>query len=94
MKITQEEVVKVARLARLALSPEEVNRMTGQLDQILSYVAKLEELDTRNVEPTTHPQGVVNRFRDDEVRPSLDREQALANGPRTGDETFVVPRVI
>ena len=94
MKITTEEVRHVAKLARLDLSDAEVDRMTGQLDAILSYVAKLDELDTTNVVVTTHTQQVVNAFREDEVRPSLPREQALANGPEQNGESFVVPRVI
>lgn len=94
MKITREEVLHVAKLARLELTGEEVDRMTGQLDAILSYVAKLEELDTTDVSVTTHTQQVVNAFREDEVRPSLPRERALANGPEQNGETFVVPKVI
>lgn len=94
MKITREEVLHVAKLARLELTGEEVERMTGQLDAILSYVAKLEELDTTGVSVTTHTQQVVNAFREDEVRPSLPRERALVNGPEQNGETFVVPRVI
>ena len=94
MKITREEVQHVAKLARLELSATEVERMTGQLDAILSYVAKLDELDTSGVAVTTHTQNVVNAFREDEVRPSLPRERALANGPDQNDEAFVVPRVI
>jgi aspartyl-tRNA(Asn)/glutamyl-tRNA(Gln) amidotransferase subunit C len=94
MKITTEEVRHVAKLARLDLSDAEVDRMTGQLDAILTYVAKLDELDTTNVAVTTHTQQVVNAFREDEVRPSLPRELALANGPEQNGESFVVPRVI
>ena len=94
MKITEEEVQRVARLARLDLSSGEVSRMTGQLDAILSYVAKLDELDTTGVPATTHTQDVVNAFRDDIVQPSLNRERALANGPEQNGESFVVPRVI
>ena len=94
MKITCEEVQHVAKLARLELSAAEVERMTGQLDAILSYVAKLDELDTSGVAVTTHTQNVVNAFREDDVRPSLPRERALANGPDQNDEAFVVPRVI
>jgi len=94
MKIIKEEVEKVARLARLHLSPEEVEKMTGQLDTILRYVAKLDELDTSGVEPTTHTQQVSNRFREDEVVPSLDRKEALANAPEQNGEAFVVPRII
>jgi len=84
----------VAKLARLDLTSAEVDRMTGQLDAILSYVAKLDELDTTGVPVTTHTQQVVNAFREDEVRPSLPRERALVNGPEQNGESFVVPRVI
>jgi aspartyl-tRNA(Asn)/glutamyl-tRNA(Gln) amidotransferase subunit C len=94
MKITREEVQHVAKLARLELSEPEVDRMTGQLDAILSYVAKLDELETTGVPVTTHTQDVVNAFREDEVRPSLPRERALQNGPDQNGEAFVVPRVI
>jgi aspartyl-tRNA(Asn)/glutamyl-tRNA(Gln) amidotransferase subunit C len=94
MKITTEEVRRVAALARLELSEAEVERMTGQLDAILSYVAKLDELETTGVAVTTHPQAVVNAFREDEVRPSLTRERALANAPEQNGEAFIVPRVI
>lgn len=94
MKITREEVEHVAKLARLELTAAEVERMTGQLDAILSYVAKLDALDTTGVDVTTHSQQVVNAFREDEVRPSLPRERALANAPEQNGEAFVVPRVI
>lgn len=94
MKITKEEVEQVARLARLELSEKEVERMTGQLDAILGYVAKLDELDTEGISATTHPQDVVNAFREDKVQESLDRDKALANGPDQNGESFVVPRII
>jgi aspartyl-tRNA(Asn)/glutamyl-tRNA(Gln) amidotransferase subunit C len=68
--------------------------MTAQLDTILSYVAKLDELDTTGVPAETYLSEAANAFREDEVRPSLAREKALANGPRHDDEAFVVPRVI
>lgn len=94
MKITRQEVQHVAGLARLELSEAEVDRMTGQLDAILTYVAKLDELDTTGVAVITHTQGVVNAFREDEVRPSLTRQEALANAPEQNGESFVVPRII
>jgi aspartyl-tRNA(Asn)/glutamyl-tRNA(Gln) amidotransferase subunit C len=94
MKITREEVENVARLARLELAGEEVERMTRQLDIILSYVAKLDELDTTGVAVTTHTQSVNNAFRDDEVRESLPREKVLANAPDHNGEAFVVPKII
>ena len=94
MKISKQEVENVARLARLELSGSEVDKMTSQLDTILSYVAKLDELDTAGVPVTTHTQSVTNAFRDDEVRESLPREAALANAPKQNDEAFVVPKII
>lgn len=94
MSITPEEVAKVARLARLELGPDEVTAMTGQLALILEYVDKLRELDTSEVTPVSHALAVVNAFREDEVRPSLPREEALANAPLANGEAFVVPRVI
>ncbi len=94
MKITPQEISHVADLARLHLSQEEVEAMAKQLDEILSYVAKLNELDTGSIAPTTHAISIVNAFRDDEVQPSLERDKALANGPRQNGEAFVVPRVI
>jgi aspartyl-tRNA(Asn)/glutamyl-tRNA(Gln) amidotransferase subunit C len=94
MKITPEEILHVADLARLQLSPEEVDAMAKQLDEILTYVAKLNELDTDGIAPTTHAISIVNAFREDEVKPSLDREKTLANGPQQNGESFVVPKVI
>jgi aspartyl-tRNA(Asn)/glutamyl-tRNA(Gln) amidotransferase subunit C len=94
MKITRQEVQHVAELARLELSEAEVDRMTGQLDAILTYVAKLDELDSTGVPVTTHTQEVVNAFREDEVRSSLTRQEALANAPEQNGESFIVPRVI
>lgn len=94
MKITRKEVEHVARLVRLELQPEEVERMTTLLDTILSYAAKLDELDTSGVAVTTHTQGAGNVFRDDRVHEALNREQVLANGPDQNGEAFVVPRII
>ena len=94
MKITAKEVAHVADLARLDMSPEEGEAMAQQLDEILSYVAKLNELDTDGVAPTTHAISIVNAFREDEVKDSLAREKALANAPQQNGETFVVPKVI
>ena len=94
MKITPQEVSHVADLARLHMSQEEIEAMTRQLDDILTYVAKLNELETEAIVPTTHAISIVNAFREDEVKPSLDREKSLANAPRQNGESFVVPRVI
>lgn len=89
-----EEVRKVANLARLELSEEEVNTYAGQLTSILEYVTLLNEVDTEGVEPMVHAIDQGNVFRADEVRPSLAREDALANAPRTDGQYFQVPQVI
>ena len=94
MKITPQEISHVADLARLHMSQEEVEAMALQLDEILTYVAKLNELDTESVTPTTHAISITNAFREDVVKPSLPRDKALANGPKQNGEAFVVPRVI
>ena len=94
MKITMKEVEHVARLARLELTDEEKERMRAQLDSILSYIDKLDELDTSAVEPTSHVLPMMNVFRDDEVRPSLSQEEALANAPDRQDLFFRVPRIL
>ncbi|GAB4339052.1 MAG: Asp-tRNA(Asn)/Glu-tRNA(Gln) amidotransferase subunit GatC [Desulfobulbaceae bacterium] len=94
MRISREEVRQVADLARLDLDEDEVSRLTDQLDAILGYAAKLNELDTTDIVPTTHSQDIVNAFREDVVRDSLPRERALANGPEQNGESFVVPRII
>ncbi len=93
-KITREEVEHVARLARLELSEEEKARMTDQLDAILGYVDKLSRLDTSTVEPMTTVIPMVSVMREDEVRPSLPLEEALANAPDREDAFFRVPRII
>ena len=94
MKITMKEVEHVARLARLELTNEEKERMRAQLDSILSYIDKLNELDTSAVEPTSHVLPMMNVFRDDEVRPSLSQEETLANAPDRQDLFFRVPRIL
>jgi aspartyl-tRNA(Asn)/glutamyl-tRNA(Gln) amidotransferase subunit C len=94
MKISKKEVLHVAHLARLTLTDEELEKMTGQLDNILSYVEKLNELDTSKIPPTSHVFSVSNAFREDVVRESLPRNEALMNGPKQNGETFQVPRII
>jgi aspartyl-tRNA(Asn)/glutamyl-tRNA(Gln) amidotransferase subunit C len=93
-KITRREVEHVARLARLELTEDEKETMTRQLDSILGYMEKLNELDTSQVEPTSHVIPMVNVMREDEVRPSLSPEDALANAPDREDAFFRVPRII
>jgi aspartyl-tRNA(Asn)/glutamyl-tRNA(Gln) amidotransferase subunit C len=92
--ISREEVQHVARLARLALSDEELERMREQLDAILAYIDKLRQLDVEGVEPTSHAVPLVNVMREDEIAPSLSQESALANAPDRAGEFFRVPRII
>lgn len=94
MKISRAEVEHVAHLARLHLTEEELQKMTEQLDTILSYVEKLEELNTEGLPPTTHALAVSNAFRQDEVRASLSQQESLACSPQHTEELFQVPRVI
>jgi aspartyl-tRNA(Asn)/glutamyl-tRNA(Gln) amidotransferase subunit C len=94
MKISTQEVERVAALARLEMTAEEIEKMTPQLDTILSYVAKLDELDTEGVAVTTHTQSVTNAFREDVAKESLPREKSLANAPKQHGEAFVVPKIV
>ncbi len=94
MKLSEKEVLHVARLARLHLGNDELCVMTRQLDDILRYVDKLEEIDTEGIEPTTHAFSISNAFREDRRVPSLSQEDALKNCARKNDETFIVPRII
>jgi aspartyl-tRNA(Asn)/glutamyl-tRNA(Gln) amidotransferase subunit C len=93
-KITLEEVEHVARLARLALSDAEKERMRGELDRILTYIDKLRALDTEGVEPTAHAVPLANVMREDTPRPSLPQADMLANAPERRGEFFRVPRII
>jgi aspartyl-tRNA(Asn)/glutamyl-tRNA(Gln) amidotransferase subunit C len=92
--IERKDVEHVARLARLALTDAEIERMREQLNGILTYIEKLNELDTSDVEPTSHAVPLVNVMRDDEAGPCLPREEALANAPDRAGEFFRVPRII
>ena len=91
MAISREEVLRVARLAYLELSEEEVARFQEQLSDILDAVSKVSELDLSDVPPTSHPLDVVNVWGDDEPRPCLSVEEALANAPEREGDYFKVP---
>ncbi len=91
MKISIEHI---AHLARLSLSEKETELFGSQLDGILSYMEKLNELDTRDIEPTSHVIAIQNITRDDVPRPSLDREDALMNAPDKTDKFYRVPKII
>jgi aspartyl-tRNA(Asn)/glutamyl-tRNA(Gln) amidotransferase subunit C len=91
MAISRKEVEHVARLARLELSEEEFERFGAQLSAILEAVGKVAELDLADVEPTAHPLDIVNVWAEDEPRPSLSVEDALANAPDREGSFFRVP---
>jgi aspartyl-tRNA(Asn)/glutamyl-tRNA(Gln) amidotransferase subunit C len=94
MAISREEVEKVSLLGRLLLSDEELARLTVQLGAILDYMNLLQELNTDDVEPMAHALEVSDVFRDDLIRPGLDRQQALANAPHRDAECYLVPAVL
>jgi aspartyl/glutamyl-tRNA(Asn/Gln) amidotransferase C subunit len=89
--ITREEVLHVAELARLALTEEEIERLGAQLGAILEAVGKVSELELEEVEPTSHPLDLVNVWADDEPRPSLPLDEALANASERESDAFKVP---
>jgi aspartyl-tRNA(Asn)/glutamyl-tRNA(Gln) amidotransferase subunit C len=91
MAISRDDVVHVARLARLELSEEELDRFAGQLDAILEAVGKVSELDLAGVEPTLHPLALSNVWAEDEPAPCLEVDEALANAPDREGDAFRVP---
>lgn len=94
MKITAEQVLHVADLARLRIDPEEVDKLSQQVATILAYVDKLSEVDTQDVPPTSHAIALTNAFREDVEHHHLGMDQALANAPTKEAGFFVVPKVI
>src|ERR1700690_3063038 len=98
MSLTRQDVEKVSLLGRLLLAPEELDRMTSQLGGIVQYIEQLAELDdeikAKNVQPMAHAVEMTNVFRADEVRPSLDRAEALPNAPQQDRQFYLVPAVL
>ena len=94
MKVTEEMVDKIARLARLKFDESEKEGIRADLEKMIAFVEKLNELDTTGVEPLIHMSESVNILRDDEVRGSISREEALSNAPDTDGTYFRVPKVI
>ncbi len=93
-RITRDDVAHVADLARLTLTDDELQRFTEQLSAVLEHARDVEALDTAGVPPTAHPLPLRNVLRDDEVRPSLDRDEVLAAAPAAEDGRFAVPPVL
>ncbi len=94
MKISKDDVIKVSELARLEVKEEELDKFTEQLGNILEYIEQLNELDTNNVEPTSHVLNIATPLRKDKVVEWLNIEEVLQNAPETEDDFFVVPQVI
>lgn len=94
MSVTKKDVEHIAELARLKFNDNELQNFTAQLNEILNYIEKLNELDTENVEPLSHPVEGSNEFRDDKIRESLKTEEALKNAPDKDESFFKVPKVI
>ncbi len=94
MAVSRKDVEHIAELARLKFEEKELDQFTNELNEILTYVEKLNELDTENVEPLSHPIEGVNNFRDDVVKPSIKTEEALKNAPDKDEQFFKVPKVI
>ena len=94
MKISRDQVIYVTQLARLSLPEEQIEMYQGQLDQILAYIDRLNQVDTSNVEPTTHVIPITNVLREDELKDSLPVEEVLANAPQKESLSFCVPKVI
>jgi aspartyl-tRNA(Asn)/glutamyl-tRNA(Gln) amidotransferase subunit C len=93
-RISTDNVIHVARLARLGLSQTEIERMTSQLGDMLDHFADIDELDLADVEPMTQPYPLTNVLRDDVVAEGLDRDEVLAAAPDTHDGRFRVPPII
>ncbi len=94
MKITKDEVLHVAHLARLTVAESMVDQFARQIGRILEYVETLNALDTAGVAPTSHAMDMCNAFREDVLCASIDRTSALANAPEQDSESFIVPKVI
>ena len=94
MKISKDDIIKVSELARLEFKGEELEKFTEQLGNILEYIEQLNELNTDNVEPTSHVLDMSTPLREDKVVEWLSTEEVLKNAPESEDDFFVVPQVI
>jgi aspartyl-tRNA(Asn)/glutamyl-tRNA(Gln) amidotransferase subunit C len=94
MELQKKEVEQVARLACLSLTNEEIGIFQKQLSEILTYIGKLNELDTSDIKPTSHVMEIHNVFREDTARPGLTRDEALSTAPDRANGFFKVPKII
>jgi len=94
LSISRDDVVHVAKLARLGLSEDEIGLFAEQLSAVVGYVDQIAELDLDDVPPTAHPVELTNVFREDVVKQSLSQAEVLANAPEQEDGAFVVPKIV
>ena len=94
MKVTREDVENVALLSRLSIDEKDMDKNIQELSDFLEYVDRLQQVDTENVAPTAHVLPIQNIFREDVVKPSLDRDLALSNAPEQEDGYFRVPKIV
>lgn len=92
-EISKEDVKHVAKLAELEISEDEIDRFVNQLNIVLKHAGKINEIDTTGVEPTSHATNIVNIFRDDIVKKSISKKDALSNSPKTIKDLFEVPLI-
>lgn len=93
-KISREDVANLARLARIEMTPQELDHLSNELSVILDAVARVQEVAAQDVPPTSHPLPITNVFREDENRPSLSPEQALSGAPAQEEQRFKVPQIL
>ena len=94
MAVTKKDVEHIAKLAKLKFSEPEKEKLKGELNKVLEYIDKLDELDLTNVEPLENMNETENVFREDDVKPCLTKEEALRNAPSKTDNFFKVPKVL
>ncbi len=94
MSVDKKEIIKIAKLAKLNFSEEEIEKFTSQFNDILEYMNKLNEINTDDVQPLSHPLEVTNVMRDDKLKTSIETKDALLNAPEKDEQYFRVPKVI
>ena len=92
--ISRDDVAHLAKLARIEMTPAELDHMANELEQILGAVKRVQEVATSDIAPTSHPLSMSNVFRDDVVKPSLTNDEALSGAPAQADERFKVPQIL
>jgi aspartyl-tRNA(Asn)/glutamyl-tRNA(Gln) amidotransferase subunit C len=92
--ISRDDVAHLAKLARIEMTPAELDHMANELEQILGAVKRVQEVATSDIAPTSHPLSMSNVFRDDVVKPSLTNEEALSGAPAKSEERFKVPQIL